>query len=257
MEQLEDNCLEDKDVAARISVYRQFYQLAKDSHDNNFRKSVFDVLCAHLRNMTSAISYKEGAGKDYPTDECQSLLNIIFDAEDFIFIGFPANLEKVHLASADIPRADFTNANFSGANLSNTDIADMCFENANFSGANLLNVNFIGAYLRWANFSGANLSNADLQNANLDGANLSHANLSQANLDGACMSSVNLSHANLQDAAFGDSGLEDVIDVNKTDFRGATISLEYGWRKITPKDIPDSGQYIAEWTDEKFWAKYE
>ena len=216
MEQL-DNCLEDKEVAARISVYRQFYQLAKDSHDNNFRKSVFDVLCAHLRNMTSAISYKEGAGKDYPTDECQSLLNIIFDAEDFIFIGFPANLEKVHLASADIPRADFTNANFSGANL----------------------------------------SNAVLQNANLDGANLSHANLSQANLDGACMSSVNLSHANLQDAAFGDSGLEDVIDVNKTDFRGATISLEYGWRKITPKDIPDSGQYIAEWTDEKFWAKYE
>ena len=62
MEQLEDNCLEDKEVAARISVYRQFYQLAKDSHDN-FRKSVFDVLCAHLRNMTSAISYKEGVGK--------------------------------------------------------------------------------------------------------------------------------------------------------------------------------------------------
>ena len=40
-------------------------------------------------------------------------------------------------------------------------------------------------------------------------------------------------------------------------FRGATISLEYGCRKITPKDIPDSGKYIAEWTDDKFWAPYE
>ena len=256
MEQL-DNCLEDKEVAARISVYRQFYQLAKDSHDNNFRKSVFDVLCAHLRNMTNAISYKEGAGKDHPTDECQSLLNIIFDAEDFIFIAFPANLEKVHLASADIPRANFTGANFSGADLSNTDVADLCFQDANFSGANLLNVNFIGAYLRWANFSGADLSNAGLQNVNLEEANLSHANLSQANFDGAIMDSVNLSHANLQHATFGDWGLENVTNVNKTDFRGATISLEYGCRKITPKDIPDSGQYIAEWTDEKFWARYK
>ena len=116
---------------ARIAAFYQFYYLAKDNKDPNFRKNIFEILCAYLRDMTDRDSYRMGEGKDKPTVECQSLLDVLFKSEDeSVFAGFRANLRYTYLVGADLPQSRMENADFSFANLRSVDLRHAKLERA-------------------------------------------------------------------------------------------------------------------------------
>ena len=146
----------------RISAFYQFYYLAKNHPDVSFRNHIFDILCAHLRNMTSKNTYRgyEDQGKIKPTEECQTLLNVLFKPEDeYVFNKFHANLQSVYLVNADLEGANLSNAILSYANFAYARLAE-----ANFTNTNLVCADFTDAYLDHAIFHRSNLMDAKLKN---------------------------------------------------------------------------------------------
>ena len=217
--------LKDDDPVIRISAFHQFYYLAKHSDVADFRKNIFDVLCAYLRHKFSNKNKElEIEGKKI-TEECQTLLNVLFCPDDkSVFKGLKADLGHVYLAEAILANADLANANLLGAYLSG----------ANLSRANLANANLVGT-----NISLAIISLSNLSGANLSGANLFHSILSGSNLLGA-----NLAHTDFWGAQLENGQLDDVRDVVEADFRGAMVD----GKPISREQIPnDKGEYYADW----------
>ena len=174
----------------RIATYYEFYQLAQDNP--KLRKNIFEILCAHLRQITNASGYKEkhkdkngnevsGFGWDYPTEGVQTLLDILFKPKDeYIFQGLIANLRRIYLISGDLRGAKLLDADFTDAWLCNTD-----FSNAQLQGACFSKVKMHKAKLCNANMQGTCLENtilhaADLYNADLRGAKLINIHLQAA-----------------------------------------------------------------------------
>ena len=238
--------LESESPMARISAFHQFYYWAKDQQDTEFKKSIFEILCAHLRNMTQETSYREETGKDTPTEECQTLLNVLFGPKYCTVFDnneFGPDLQKVYLVKAELTnakllRANLSNANLSGANLSNANLSNARLSRANLSDAwllytnlsdaNLLFTNFSEAWLIEANFSGAQLLHANLpktklMKGNLSNANLSYANLSNANLSGAQILCANFSKTTLLNIQLSDANLTDT-NLSGADLSGADLS---------------------------------
>ena len=262
------------EASVRIASFYQFYYLAKDQPDN-FRKSIFDILCSYLRAMPHGKSHLSKNDKERPTAECQTLLNILFMPDDkYVFTKFQADLRNSYLVHTDL-----TGVNFVGANLSDADFSNSMLDRANFLGTilsltNLSNTHLSSANLSEAilvhtNLSGANISNTNLSNtmlihANLFGANLTEANLSDTSVSGTNLSDAILVGANLSDAILSntnllgamlvntclqrtlleDMNLMEVRNIKHADFRGAKI----GGRPITKDDLPaDKGEYYADW----------
>ena len=205
----------------RITSFYQFYYLAKVS-EYDFRKGIFDILCDHLRHITSGQFYNDkNEGKDIITNECQTLLNILFKPEyKPVFDEFYAKLENINLTRANLSSANLLTANLRNANLSDINLSDANLSSADLSGAylssaylssaNLSSANLTGTYLVNANLSDANLSDAYLAGANLSGANLSGANLLSANLSGTNLTGANLSNAYLSGANISNAYLIEV-----------------------------------------------
>ena len=196
----------------RISAFYQFYYLAKEHKDTDFRKNVFDILCAHLRRMTTVESYKIGEVRFSPTEECKILLTILFNSRNkFIFGEFPANLSRVYI------------------------------NNAILTGANMVRASFPSAHLSYANFTNSNLSHSTFFHTNVENALFINTNLQM----------VNLGHTNFKN----------VRSIEGANFCGAMIyelaSLE-DRRPITKDYLPvNKGRYIADWTNDEFWAQVE
>ena len=267
--------LTNKHSVVRISAFHQFYYLAKHHHVDDFRKNIFDVLCAYLRNMTSKKIYIEETGKEKPTEECQTLLDVLFKSDDkSVFGKFRADLRAAHLAgvnfaNANLANADFTDAylpkadfekanlpsaNFWRANLEGSIFIDAKLWRANFEEANLVKSNFYCANLKNTKFIRANLEDArllrtNLKTSNLWGANLKYANFHRANLIKANLSLANLDYAHFANTNLRGVDLQHVEGVERTNFREA---------KVTQEQIPlGFGRYIADWTDGEFWMKHD
>ena len=202
------------EMSVRIASFHQFYYLAVNQ-SQNFRKSIFDILCSHLRTMPRSRSHLTKKDGEHPTEECQTLLNLLFKSNDkYVFSEFQADMCKSYLVNTNLSCADLSDANLSDANLSSV-------------------------FFAHANLSNARLCNTDLSDAFLENANLSDANLWCVNLWGA-----NLSNTNLQGAELNDVSLMTVYSIEHADFRGAKI----GNRPITKDDLPvGKGEYYADW----------
>ncbi len=166
-------------MSVRIAAFNAFCHLVEIKPD--WRKTIFDILCAHLRQTTNENYQKKEQDSETqkpteikPTEEVQSLLDVLFK-DSSIFNGMIANLSRANLRGADLRKADLRKANLQNTNLLN----------ARLQGANLLNAKLQKANLQKAKLQKANLQNAKLQKANLQKANLQGANLHEANLWGA------------------------------------------------------------------------
>ena len=177
--------------STRIASFYQFYYLAKESLDEDFKKNVLDILCAHLRQMTSADDYRLNGERSQPTAECQSLLDVLFKNPQDLFLTMRANLRGVYIVGADMRKAkgwvDFGDADARGvyfeesewpeATFSGADLQDACFHEAKLPGA------FFGP---GTNGVGTNINNTDFSRADLrDSAFLSIKNGDTADFDGA------------------------------------------------------------------------
>lgn len=108
-----------------------------------------------------------------------------------------ANLQGVHLQSADLQRANLQGANLQGVFLSVAYLQEAYLQGANLQGTYLNGTDLQEANLQGANLQGAHLRFANLQGANLQGANLQDAGLRDTNLQGANLQGADLQGANL------------------------------------------------------------
>ena len=167
----------EKNVLARIAAFNEFYYVAEI--EPGLRKSIFNLLCAHLRQITKDKDYKN---KIKPTEEVQSLLDILFkprNNDKFIFDGLVADLEETGLQGANLQKA-----NLQKANLQKARIID-----ANLQEARMREVDLRGAFLHKTNLQKTQMMTADLRGAHLclDLEDLSPEESQNANLQGAIL----------------------------------------------------------------------
>lgn len=114
-----------------------------------------------------------------------------------------ANITRVVLENADLPRIDLRGAWLTGGN----------FQNAIMRYADLYDAN-----LKYSNFENTDLRDADLEKADLSNSNLKKANLRRANLINTNLKEADLRGADLQETILNNANLE------KADLRGATLA---------------------------------
>lgn len=126
-----------------------------------------------------------------PSEEIQSLLDMLLVQDHEIFKGLPVNLRRSRLNGADLQGAHLEKADLSGAHLRGADL----------SGAHLQGADLSGAHLQGADLSGANLQGSLLRGAYLQGANLSEAHLQGSLLPRAHFQGANLSGTDMRGAS--------------------------------------------------------
>ena len=213
----------EKSASIRIASFNEFYRLAEITNEKALRGTIFNILCAHLRQTT-----KDGYDtKGNPTEEVQSLLDILFKLRNvnmLIFGGLSANLAETNLQGADLQKAYLN-----GENRRTVILKKYAY------GANLQVANLQGADMRGANLEGVNLRRADMRGANLQGAYMQEvymrgADMRWANLRGTDMRETDLQDADLRETDLQDADLQDAkIDQN------AIATMPSGWQKKVKK----------------------
>ena len=183
--------------SVRLGGAYELFHLAEDNQE--LRRTVFDILCAHVRRTTRGAAYR----KEYPakpSEEIQTLLTRLFVQEHDVFAGLRIHLAGSWLKGAHLQNARLQKANLQGAQLQRAELElaqlqETYLGSAQFQHSNLLLARFQGADLGDARLQGAELGSAELQ-----GANLQHAQLQGANLVWAQLQGANLQSAHLQGA---------------------------------------------------------
>ena len=183
--------------SVRLGGAYELFHLVEDTKE--WRRMVFDILCAHIRRTTGESKYRE-THKSKPSEEVQSLLTLLFVQKHEVFKGLRINLEGSWLNGADLKDARLAKAVLNRAHLRTVQLV-----RAQLQGAELHEAQLQGAFLAWAELQGAFLHSARLQGAALGGAQLQGAKLDKAQLQGAKffgtqMQGVTLSGAQLQGA---------------------------------------------------------
>ncbi|MGA5292267.1 pentapeptide repeat-containing protein [Streptomyces pseudogriseolus] len=133
----------------------------------------------------------------------------------------PLDLHGLHLAGAQLTKADLTDANLVGATLTKANLGGATLTEVNLGGATLTEVNLGGATLTEVNLGGATLTEADLVMATLTEANLGGATLTKANLNGATLTEANLREATLTEAKLKAVNLSTVAGLTPTQVASA------------------------------------
>jgi len=191
--------------AINLGAVYTLHHIAKDCID--LRKSIFDILCSYIRQITTGKLYQEDAN-EAPGIIVQSILNLLFISKNEMSIY---NLYQADLQNAYLKRASLVNAYLVGANLKN---------------ANLMGANLNGAILNKANFNNVDLSEAVMSDAifreaNLTESVLNHSDLNGTDFTGTLMNLSSLNCADLSNAILYDADLRDA------DLSGAKLNGMY------------------------------
>lgn len=227
----------------------QFYYLAKDNPNKDFRKNVFDILCAHLRHTTSQDSYREEVGKNAkketkegeefikkikPTEEVQSLLDVLFRSEDkSIFTGIQGNLKAVYLAGADLTDAYIKNMDFSYAKLNNANFGFSQLHNIKFIKSELNHVAFMMAKLEKTLFNAAKLDDATYGGSHLNDVNFSRTTLNRARFRLVNLKRVDFYNADMRSVLFGEPYEIHDVKLDKVDFHRIKVDKD----SVLPQNI--------------------
>lgn len=152
--------------SVRLGGAYELFHLAEEIRE--LRRTVFDILCAHIRRTTGETEYLEKY-MSKASEEIQSLLTLLFVQEYKIFEGFHINLQGSWL---------------NGANLRGACLYGASLTKASLQGAFLMDAHLQGALLRDVRLQAADLRGARLQGAYLGGAELQGAYLQEAQFQG-------------------------------------------------------------------------
>jgi len=223
--QLRDNRLSkagellgNENESARINGVYLLYSLAKE-YPLEYREIVFDILCSHIRTITSNAEYKTLCNDRAP-NEVQTVLNLLFVNKEGInlFKGLEAdlyasylndtNLRDAHFENAFLNCVHFENAILDGANFKHADVESAFFNNAlmpgaNFESARLAKTSFENAVLPHVKFMNASFTNqSKLMAARFEGKILEKEELAK--------DAASFKNANIYEADFLDASLEGV-----------------------------------------------
>ena len=106
-------------ASVRLGGTYELFHLAEDTEE--WRQTVLDILCAHIRGTTGEKEYREQYAAK-PSEEIQSLLTLLFVDEPGVFEGHHINfreswLNGAELLSAQLQSADLAKAQLRGASL--------------------------------------------------------------------------------------------------------------------------------------------
>ena len=100
--------------SVRLGGAYELFHLSEET--KGLRKTVLDILCAHIRQTTGEDEYlKKHKGK--PSEEIQSLSTLLFVQEYDVFKGLYVNLQGSWLKEANLGGARLQGANLGGAQL--------------------------------------------------------------------------------------------------------------------------------------------
>ena len=134
--------------SVRLGGAYELVHLAEDI--DHFRRTVLDILCAHIRRTTREDTYQE-QHQEQPSEEAQSLLALLFVEKIRVFKDFEVNLTGSWLIGSNLRHARLKWANFRHAQLQEANL-----RHARLQGANLWNAQLQGANLTVARLQGAN-----------------------------------------------------------------------------------------------------
>ena len=183
----------DKD-SVRLGGVHELFHLAKDTRE--LRKTVLDILCAHIRQTTSEEEYRK-KHKSKPSEEVQSLLTLLFvqEHEVEVFEDLRINFQGSWLNGANLRKARLKKAILVGVNLQK---ADLC--GAQMQGAILVGAQMQGAELAGTQMEKAVLTKAQMQGAMLMWPQMEKAVLTEAQMQGTVLSGTHLQGAMLRGA---------------------------------------------------------
>ena len=194
------------------------YELFHLAHDiEEFRKTTLDILCSHIRQTTGESEYRHNH-KLKPSEEVQSLLNLLFVQEHEVYSGLRANLQGswlngADLAEARLPKAVLAKANLQGvclrnAQLEGSDLTEAQLQEADLTGAFLKEVDLAKSHMQKAILWNAQLQRSNLNAARLHGAILIDAQLQETGLNGTYLQAADLTMARMQMASLGGAQLQ-------------------------------------------------
>ena len=143
--------------SVRLGGVYELVHLARET--DALRRTVLDVLCAHIRQTTNTDEYRE-IHHSNPGTEMQIVLTTLFEQHVDCFQGLRANLQGCCLNRINLSNANLVDSNLEGVQLQGANL-----HKANLQGALLLNANLSGAFIARANLSGAKLLTSNLQRA--------------------------------------------------------------------------------------------
>lgn len=226
-------------------------------YPEEYRKTVFDILCSFIREETSKQDYISRGMAWFYLKQCgptntslsgeekikyeailesskdkllvspntvQTIVTLLFcgKLKNGVYKGLTASLNGSCLI-----RCNMSNLDLSFADLSNCRLEMATLDNACMTGATLT-----GAYLHRASLCKAHLEGAKLLCAKLDGANLSHAHLEGADLLSASLRRTTLCGAHCEGAELTSAQIDDRTNFKKASLRGARAKL--GTKPIEP-----------------------
>ena len=208
--------------SVRIGGAYELFHLVEDPENEEWRRMVFDILCAHIRRTTGENKYRE-THKSKPSEEVQSLLTLLFVQKHEVFKDLRIDLEESWLNGANLKDARLAKAFLNRAHLRTAQLV-----RAQLQGAELHEAHMQEALLACAKLQGTLLNSARLQGAALAGAQLQGAKLDKAQLQGAKffgtqLQGAALSGAQLQGAELIQTHLQGVA-LFGTQLQGAALS---------------------------------
>ena len=205
--------------SVRLGGAYELFHLAQDTEE--LRQTVLDILCAHIRQTTGEYEYQKKhkvpenvdpeEAVSEPSEEVQSLLNLLFVQDHDVFKGLRADLRGSWMMGADLRTARLEGAVLVGVDLQKAQLTRANLQGANLEGAQLQGANLEGTNLQRANVTWTQLERTNLKETKLQGADLTRAKLQGANLKGASLQGVDLKGANLQRANLQRVKLQGVV----------------------------------------------
>lgn len=226
--------LGNQNESARIGGVYTLYFLARE-YPNDYLETVCEILCAHIRTITSNKEYQEKY-KEKPSNEIQTIINLLFkkNNEDLIFDNCKKNLRETFFVGANFYDAKLSNVNFFNAKLSNLKYSEGSFRNAKLS-----NIQFLFAELGPINFDSAKLINVKFPLAKLKSVYFTNAELRDVDFKNAEISKVNFNFAKLNSVNY-DSGIKDQSDIDMaSESHDPTNQIRSAGDYIFIKDLAD------------------
>ena len=193
--------------SVRLGGAYELFHLAQDTEE--LRQTVLDILCAHIRQTTGEKEYQEKY-KSKPSEEVQSLLNLLFVQEPAVFKGLSADLQGSWLKGVVLKRARLENAILVGVQLQRADLRVVQLQRADLSEAKMQEATLRGVQLQRATFWAAQLQGAILSGVQLQGATFRGVKMQGAMLLGVRMQGADLSDSEMQGATLR-AGLQGAI----------------------------------------------
>lgn len=201
-------------ASIRLGGIYALNHIATDNH--GYRKSVFKVLCAHIR-----IGNPTGAHDPKKVDEIQSIVDLLFKSDGKeIYKGYKAVLsgaylrgvvwDGVNLRGALLSRANLQGADFTDSDLSGSELQYANLEKAGFIDVNLEKTGLWLANLEETRFQGCNLQRTFLHRANFKKTMFHTSKLQEAVFWNADLQGARFFHTNLQNTNFQEANLLDV-----------------------------------------------